>query len=155
MRQFRVGRCGPRRNLENASPIGGLVRGMDSAAFGRSRWRSGEASRADGRDSRLTVARSLPGRPRACGKFVYADEQKLWIKGAAYGTFRPDSAGDQFPAPDRVRADFAAMAASGINTVRTYTVPPGWLLDVADEHSLRVLVGVPWEQHGAFLIDRD
>jgi GT2 family glycosyltransferase len=43
------------------------------------------------------------------------------------------------------------MAASGINAVRTYTVPPAWLLDLAAQHGLRVMIGLPWEQHVAFL----
>ena len=42
------------------------------------------------------------------------------------------------------------MAACGINSIRTYTVPPRWLLDSAQRHGLRVLVGLPWEQHVAF-----
>ncbi len=46
------------------------------------------------------------------------------------------------------------MAAHGINSVRTYTVPPRWLLDLAHEHGLWVMVGVPWEQHIAFLNER-
>ena len=46
------------------------------------------------------------------------------------------------------------MAAAGVNTVRTYTVPPMWLLELAATHQLRVLVGIPWEQHIAFLDDR-
>jgi GT2 family glycosyltransferase len=46
------------------------------------------------------------------------------------------------------------MAANGVNTLRTYTVPPGWLLELAAEHQLRVLIGIPWEQHIAFLDDR-
>lgn len=45
------------------------------------------------------------------------------------------------------------MAANGINAVRTYTVPPLWLLDAACRHGLRVMVGIPWEQHIAFLDD--
>jgi GT2 family glycosyltransferase len=45
------------------------------------------------------------------------------------------------------------MAASNINTVRTYTMPPRWLLDIALEHGLRVMVGLPWEQHITFLDD--
>ena len=43
------------------------------------------------------------------------------------------------------------MAANGVNAVRTYTIPPRWLLDLAAEHGLRVMVGLPWEQHVAFL----
>ncbi|MCD6015157.1 MAG: glycosyl transferase family 2 [Solirubrobacterales bacterium] len=47
------------------------------------------------------------------------------------------------------------MAASGFNAVRTYTVPPRWLLDLAADHGLFVMVGLPWEQHIPFLDDRD
>jgi hypothetical protein len=34
-----------------------------------------------------------PGRPVAHGKFLYADRHKLWVKGVAYSTFRPNKAG--------------------------------------------------------------
>ena len=34
------------------------------------------------------------------------------------------------------------MAETGINAVRVYTVPPRWLLDIAQEHGLRVMVGL-------------
>jgi glycosyltransferase involved in cell wall biosynthesis len=47
------------------------------------------------------------------------------------------------------------MATCGINTVRVYTVPPRWLLDLAAGHGLRVMVGLPWEQHVTFLDDAD
>ena len=50
--------------------------------------------------------------------------------------------------------DLGAIRANGFNAVRTYTVPPRWLLDVAWRYGLRVLVGLPWEQHVAFLDDR-
>ena len=43
------------------------------------------------------------------------------------------------------------MAAHGFNAVRLYTVPPRWLLDVAQRHGLGVMIGLPWEQHVAFL----
>jgi GT2 family glycosyltransferase len=69
-----------------------------------------------------------------------------------YGTFR-GPAGSSFPAPERVREDFAAMAAAGINALRTYVPPPAWLLDLALEHGIRVMAGLAWEQHVAFLDD--
>jgi glycosyltransferase involved in cell wall biosynthesis len=47
------------------------------------------------------------------------------------------------------------MAAIGVNAVRTYTVPPTWLLDLALQHRLRVMVGLPWEEHVTFLDDRE
>jgi GT2 family glycosyltransferase len=90
-------------------------------------------------------------RPGVAGKFLYAGEDKLWIKGVTYGTFRPDAAGTDYPGPEVVRSDFAAMAAAGINAVRLYTVPPRSLLDEAQRHGLRVMVGLAWEQHIAFL----
>ncbi len=51
-------------------------------------------------------------------------------------------------------ADFAQIAGMGANAVRTYTVPPRWLLDTAQEHGLRVMVGFGWEQHITFLDKR-
>ncbi len=46
------------------------------------------------------------------------------------------------------------MASLGINSVRTYTPPRRDLLDEAARHGLRVMVGLPWSQHVAFLDDR-
>jgi GT2 family glycosyltransferase len=84
---------------------------------------------------------------------LYLADAKFWIRGATYGTFRADARGEAYP-PDSVLArDFGLMAASGLNAIRTYTVPPRRLLDTALAHGLRVLVGLPWEQHVAFLDD--
>jgi len=97
---------------------------------------------------------SARARPERRGKFLFAGESKLYVRGVTYGTFRPNEEGALFPTRDVVARDFAAMVAAGINTVRTYTVPPGWLLDLADRHGLYVIVGIPWEQHVAFLHGR-
>lgn len=93
-------------------------------------------------------------RPHARGKFLSVDGEKLFIKGVTYGTFRPDPAGNELHQAGVVIRDFAAMHAAGINAIRTYTTPPRWLLDCAAEHGLRVLVGLPWEQHVTFLDDK-
>lgn len=90
----------------------------------------------------------------ARGKFLYAEDEKLYLRGVTYGTFRERGDDGPFPPPEVVAADFAAMTANGVNTLRTYTVPPAWLLDRAAAHGLRVLVGIPWEQHVTFLDDR-
>ena len=90
-------------------------------------------------------------RPEARGKFLYVGTEKLWVRGVTYGTFRPDAGGNEYGSRDRVERDFAAIGANGFNAVRTYTVPPRWLLDAAATHGLRVMVGLPWEQHVAFL----
>jgi GT2 family glycosyltransferase len=88
------------------------------------------------------------------GKFIFAGSQKLYVRGVTYGTFRPDENGSEFHDMDRVEADFRQIAANGMNAIRTYTVPPRWLLDAAQLHGLRVMVGLPWEQHIAFLDDK-
>ena len=90
-------------------------------------------------------------RPAVRGKFIYLGENKFYVRGATYGTFRPGVGGDQYPDPGVVERDFARMAANGLNAVRTYTVPPRWLLDAAGRHGLYVMVGLPWEQHITFL----
>jgi O-antigen biosynthesis protein len=81
-------------------------------------------------------------------------DQKLWASGVTYGPFSPGAHGTPYPSRAVVERDFTAMAANGFNTVRIYTVPPRWVLDVAASHGLRVMVGVPWEQHLCFLDDR-
>ena len=91
--------------------------------------------------------------PRVQGKFLELDGHRFLVRGVAYGTFAPDAEGLQFPPEARVDHDFEMMAAAGLNTVRTYTVPPLSLLDSAARHGLRVMAGIPWSQHIAFLDD--
>jgi O-antigen biosynthesis protein len=87
------------------------------------------------------------------GKSLYLGSRQLHVRGVTYGTFAGDD--DQnFPRRDAVVRDFEAIAAAGGNAVRTYSVPPVWLLDVAHDVGLHVLVGLPWEEHVAFLDDR-
>lgn len=93
-------------------------------------------------------------RPRVRGKFLYVGDEKFWVKGVTYGTFRPNAQAQEYPARQVVEKDFAAMAYNGINTLRTYTVPPRWLLDTAREQGLRVMVGIAWEEHITFLDER-
>jgi len=92
--------------------------------------------------------------PKAAGKFLVNSGKKLWIRGVTYGTFRPSTNEDHYPDPTVVDLDFSQIAANGLNAIRTYTVPPRWLLDLAFKHKVRVMVGVPWEQHVAFLEDK-
>jgi len=88
------------------------------------------------------------------GKFLRVGHERFLVKGVTYGTFAPDAQGDQFPSPQQVAEDFRLMAELGINTVRTYTPPRRELLDEAARHGLRVMVGLPWSQHVAFLDTR-
>ena len=113
--------------------------------------------------SRETVALEPPGpvvrpasslaRPSARGKFLFVGSEKFYVRGVTYGTFRPDESGSEFPRPVAVRRDFELMARSGINTVRTYTAPPRWVLDAAQAQGLRVLVGLAGERSAGYLCD--
>jgi glycosyltransferase involved in cell wall biosynthesis len=85
------------------------------------------------------------------GKFFFVGEEKWYVRGVTYGTFRPNDLGEEFPPLKVVNRDFARMAASGVNAVRTYTPPPLWLLDAAQRHGLRIMVGLPVERSVAFL----
>ena len=89
--------------------------------------------------------------PAVSGKFLRVNGQRFLIKGVSYGTFAPDAEGAQFPHISRVAQDFDAIAELEANTVRTYTVPPMAVLDEAARRGLRLIVGVPWMQHVAFL----
>src|SRR5215204_5877396 len=95
-------------------------------------------------------------RPRVQGKFLFAGEEKLYIRGVTYGPFRPSDDGAQYHSPEDIERDFAQIAANGFNVVRTYTVPPPqWFLDIAHRHGLRVMVGLPDEElRFPFLNDR-
>jgi O-antigen biosynthesis protein len=92
-------------------------------------------------------------RPCVQGKFIFVGDEKLFVRGVTYGTFRRDEDGNEIHDPQVVEQDFAMMAANGINAIRTYTVPPHWLLDAAEQHGLYVMVGLLWEQYIAFLDD--
>jgi GT2 family glycosyltransferase len=88
------------------------------------------------------------------GKFVFLGDKELYIRGVTYGTFRPREDGSEYPDPRVVEKDFAMMTANGMNTVRTYTVPPRWLLDAAVRHGLHVMVGLPLDRYVGFLTDK-
>jgi len=105
------------------------------------------------------IRREAPSDPAARvaadGKFLRVGSARFRAKGVTYGTFAPDSGGYQFPPIDRISADFRRMAELGINTVRTYTPPRREVLDEAARHGLRVMVGLPWAEHVAFLDNRN
>ena len=117
--------------------------GRDAGIFNLERHRATTASRTDSGSPRASSANRLHVR----GKSLYEGDTKMHVRGVTYGTFRPDEETSDFPSVESVAEDFAGMAANGVNAVRTYTVPPRWLLDLASEHRLYVMVGLPWEEH--------
>jgi O-antigen biosynthesis protein len=100
----------------------------------------------------MSSSSSSTHRPRIHGRSVVLGGEKLHVRGVTYGTF---SSADRssLPSIDQVRRDFEAMAAAGVNAVRTYTPPPTAVLDAASDLGLHVMVGLAWEQHVAFLDD--
>jgi len=93
-------------------------------------------------------------RPEVRGKFIFAGDEKVYVRGVTYGAFAPDADGHEYHDLARVDRDFAAMAANGFNTVRIpHTTPPRALLDVAQQRGLRVMVGLSVEQNIGYLID--
>ncbi|NDC64344.1 MAG: glycosyltransferase, partial [Planctomycetia bacterium] len=48
-------------------------------------------------------------------------------------------------------ADLVAMRRLGFDSIRTYCLPPAWLLAAAEEHGIAVLLDVPWAKHLSFL----
>jgi glycosyltransferase involved in cell wall biosynthesis len=88
---------------------------------------------------------------RVHGKSFFAGDAKHFVKGVTYGPFAIGSHGSPFPERGVVERDFRLMHGAGVNTVRVFTVPPVWLLDMAEEAGLKVLVGLPWSQHVTFL----
>src|SRR6185369_13856365 len=93
------------------------------------------------RPSRASV---LTRRAHVSGKFLFAGTEKLYVKGVTYGSFPPDAEGFFFPSRETVERDFERMAAAGFNSIRVYTPPPVWLLDLAAQNSLYVMVGIGW-----------
>ena len=98
---------------------------------------------------------SAEKRPHARAKFLFVGDRKLYVRGVTYGTFKPDEDGHEYPPSEVVRRDFAQMVANGINAVRTYTPPPTWLLDLAAQSGLYVMVGLALERFVGYLIDTE
>ena len=91
-------------------------------------------------------------RPKVDGLLLTRGGSRFRVQGVTYGPFAPGAGDEQpFPLRDRVAADFEAMRAAGVNSLRTYHPPPEWLLALAEEHALSILVDVPWRKHVCFL----
>lgn len=90
-------------------------------------------------------------RVRVDGKFFRLGEKKFYAKGVTYGPFAPGEDKSHFPPRAQLERDFLQIRELGANTLRVYTIPPRWLLDLAHSHGLKLLVDVPWWKNGCFL----
>src|SRR5689334_20375225 len=87
----------------------------------------------------LFPAADTRARVRVDGKFFRLGEQKFYVKGATYGPFAPGPEGNHYASREQTARDFAHLRELGANVARVYYVPPGWVLDLAQEHGLRLL----------------
>jgi glycosyltransferase involved in cell wall biosynthesis len=93
--------------------------------------------------------------PTIGGKFFFVGDHKLYLRGVSYGPFSEGPHGFPLPAEEMLERDLDLMAEAGVNCLRTFTVPPRWLLDRAATRGIRVLVTIPWAQHICFLDRKD
>src|SRR5215469_3035829 len=112
-------------------------------------------SEARARSGRIGKSKNPMARLIARGKYLYDGDAKFYAKGVSYGPFAPNSRGERYPEPERTAADFALMRELGANLVRTYVPPPKWMFEIAAKNELRMMVGMPWPFHMAFLDSRD
>ncbi|MGA9724191.1 MAG: glycosyltransferase [Candidatus Binatus sp.] len=89
------------------------------------------------------------------GKYLLDGAQKFYIRGVSYGPFAPNSRGERYPEPERAAADFALMNRLGANVIRLYVPPPPWMVEEAQKAGLRMMLGIPWPFHMAFLDSAD
>jgi O-antigen biosynthesis protein len=89
------------------------------------------------------------------GKYLLDGAQKFYLRGVSYGPFASNSRGERYPEPERAAADFALMTRLGANVIRLYVPPPPWMIEEAQKAGLRVMLGIPWPFHMAFLDSAD
>lgn len=99
----------------------------------------------------MSSAPSTSSRVRVDGKFLRLGPDKFYVKGVTYGPFAPNAAGVPFASIEQTARDFQLIRELGANTARVYAVPPKWVLEMAAEHQLKLLVDISWCQHLCFL----
>src|ERR1041385_4310732 len=97
----------------------------------------------------------VSSRPRVSvdGKFFRRGAKKFYLKGVAYGPFAPGAAPDMsgVTSPEQTARDFALVRDLGANLLRVYHVPPRWVLDLAAQNDLLLLIDIPWNKQLCFL----
>ncbi|MDQ3931837.1 MAG: hypothetical protein M3252_03235, partial [Actinomycetota bacterium] len=73
------------------------------------------------------------------GKFFMRGNARFHFRGVTYGTFQARDDGALFPERDRVKRDFADMVDAGFTVVRTYTLPPEDVVELAADWGLHLL----------------
>lgn len=80
----------------------------------------------------------------ASGKNILVNGKPFVIRGAAYTLSYPEcNHFTQIPA-EVYEKDLRLMKKAGINTLRTYDVPPPFFLDLVEKHGLKIIVQVDY-----------
>ena len=77
-------------------------------------------------------------RVRTDGKLFATGDDRFSFRGVTYGTFRSREDGALFPERTRVKQDFESISDAGFTVVRTYTVPPDDVVELAADWGLRL-----------------
>ena len=93
----------------------------------------------------------LEARVRVDGKCLTRGEHRLRVQGVTYGPFVPNGEGEPFPSAGRSRTTWSGCGRTGSTRLRTYHLPPEWLLDLADERGMTIFLDIPWPKHVCFL----
>ena len=94
------------------------------------------------------------GRPRVDGKFLAVGDRRLWLRGVTYGTFAPGRPRRSLPGTPRRSPRTSRRWRRPASTPCASTPCRRAGCSTCAEHGLWVLVGLPWEQHVAFLDER-
>jgi GT2 family glycosyltransferase len=101
----------------------------------------------------MTSASHAAPRVSVDGKFFRLGREKFYVCGVTYGPFAPNAVGQPWASAEQTARDFQLIRELGANVIRVYHLPARWLLDLAQQHGLKVLIDVPWNKHLCFLDD--
>ncbi len=76
------------------------------------------------------------------GKHIYVDGNKFVIKGISYGNFDPIDTGNgtYYFDEEKTREDFKFIKEANINTIRLYSKPPEYVMNIAKELDLKIIL---------------
>jgi O-antigen biosynthesis protein len=103
----------------------------------------------------MDTAGSSTARTVVDGKGFRLGGKKFHPKGVTYGPFAPGAQDETFPDRAQAAQDFKQICELGANLLRIYHLPPPWLLDLADQHGLKLMIDIPWPKHLCFLDSPD
>ena len=76
------------------------------------------------------------------GKYLFIDGEKFTIKGVCYGNYDPveTKTGTFFFDREKTRKDFELIKKANINTIRFYVRPPDYVMEIAKDLGLKVIL---------------